>query len=105
MRGLYAGSGRACAWQLLLRKQRLRVADRNAEIRAAETLQNRYCNSDDFSIAIEERSAGAARSGLRIEHNFVWQDVANVPLRDQGMNQIAFGQLVQNLRHVAAAFL
>jgi hypothetical protein len=97
MRGLYAGSGRACAWQLLLRKQRLRVADRNAEIRAAETLQDRYRNADDFSIAIEEWSAGAARSSLRVEYNFVGQDVANVPLRDQRMNEIALGQLVQNL--------
>src|ERR1700691_954254 len=93
-----------CAFRLLFRQQRLGKTDRDAEIRATETFQDCYSDSDNFSIAVEERTAGATRGCLRVEHNFVGQDVADVALRDQWMNQIAFGEFVKYLRNVAAAF-
>src|SRR6266851_973265 len=83
------------------REQRIRESNRNYEIRAPKYLKDRIRDADDFPLTIEEETAGAARGGLRVEDNFVGQDISDVALRNDRMNEIAAGQLRQNLRDVA----
>ena len=42
-------------------------SNRNFEIRASETPQDRIGNADHFPAPIQERSAGTAGSGLRVK--------------------------------------
>ena len=84
------------------REQRFRESNRDSEIRASETFQNRIRDADHFSFTIEEGTAGTSGGGLRVEDNFVGQDVSDVALRDNRMYQIAACQLRQDLRNVAA---
>src|ERR1700720_4100672 len=87
----------------LLADQRLPKTNRDAEIRAAESLQNRVCNSDHFSLLVEERAPRTAGSGLRVEYNFIGQHIAYVSLCDERANQATARELVQNLPNIAAA--
>ena len=83
------------------REQRLRESNRNSEIRASETFQDRIRDADDFTLTIEEWPAGTSRSGLGVEDDFVGQDISDVALRNDRMNEFAVCQLRQNLRYVA----
>src|ERR1700691_78479 len=84
------------------RKQWLRKSNRDSEVRSSETFQDRIRNTDNFALAIEERSARTSRGGLRVEDDFVGQDVSNVALRNNRVNEIATCQLRQDSRDVAA---
>ena len=85
------------------REQRLRESNRNSEIRTAESFQDRIGDADDFSMMIEEGPAGTSRGSLRVEDDFVGQDISDVALRNDRMNEIAARQFRQDLRDVAAA--
>src|SRR5882724_11624502 len=52
-------------------EERLRKADGNAKIGTAKAFHNRERHANYFAIAIDERSARPAGSGLRIVDNFV----------------------------------
>src|SRR5579859_1627971 len=83
-------------------KQRLRIANGNAEIRTTETADDGKGDTDYLAVAIEERAAGAARSGLRIVDNLIGQDIADVALRDQRANQFALLQFLNHTGRVSA---
>src|SRR5260370_7378605 len=68
-------------------KKWLGETNRNARIGTAKTPDDGKRHANDFSIAIEEWSAGAARSGLRIVDNFVRKDAADMPLSAQRPNE------------------
>src|SRR6202030_1749278 len=87
----------------LLAEQRLPKTNRDAEIRAAESLQYRVRNSDYFSLLVEERATRATGSGLRVEYYFIGQHIAYVSLCDKRTNQATAREFVQNLRHIATA--
>src|SRR6266478_1430049 len=79
--------------------------NRNAKIGTAKTPDDGKRHANDFSIAIEERSAGAARSGLRIVDNFVRKDVADMALSDQRANELAAQEFVDDLLRFSAGAL
>src|SRR5260370_10096079 len=76
-------------------------ANGNAKIGAAKTLDDSKRHANDFSIAIEERSPGAAGSGLRIVDNFVRKDVADMALSHQRANELAAQEFVGNLCRIS----
>src|SRR5258708_3286054 len=80
-------------------------ANGNAKIGAAKTLDDSKRHANDFSIAIEERSAGAAGSGLRIVDNFVRKDVADMTLSDQRADELAAQEFVDDLFRFSAGAL
>src|ERR1700722_13335475 len=84
------------------REQRLQESYWNSEIRASEAFQNRIRDGDDFPPVIEKWAARSSRCCLRIEDDFVRQDVSDVALRNDRMNEIAARYLGQNLRNVPA---
>jgi hypothetical protein len=79
----------SCRGRNRWREQRLRESNWYSEIRASETLQDRIRDADDFPLTIEERPAGTSRRGLRVEDDFVRQDISDVALRDDRMGEIA----------------
>src|SRR5271155_650687 len=91
------------ALQLLFREKWFGKADGDAEVRAAEAFQDGVCDADHFALPIEEWSAGAAGGGLRVKHDFISEDIADVALRDERANQVSPREFIENLRHVAAA--
>jgi hypothetical protein len=74
-----------------------------AKIRTAKAPHHRKGDADDSALAVEERSAGAARGGLRIVDNFVRKDVAHVALRNQRADQFALSELRQDQLRIATA--
>src|SRR6266852_96713 len=86
-------------------EKRLREANRNAKIRTAKTPGDGKRHANYLTIAIEERSAGAARSGLRIVDNFVRKDVADMALSDQRANELAAQEFVDDLLRFSAGAL
>src|SRR5260370_10678758 len=80
-------------------------ANGNAKIGAAKTLDDSKRHANDFSIAIEERSPGAAGSGLRIVDNFVRKDVADMALSHQRADELAAQEFVGYLCRVSPSRL
>src|SRR5882724_1216878 len=72
-------------------------------IRSAESSDDRERHSNHFPIAIDQRSAGTAGSGLRIVNNLVGEDVADVALRNQGADQLTAYQFINDSLGVAAS--
>src|SRR5260370_220378 len=86
-------------------ERRTREANRTPKLGTAKTPDDGKRHANDFSIAIEERSAGAARSGLRIVDNFVRKDVADMALSDQRANELAAQEFVDDLFRFSAGAL
>src|SRR5580693_8836430 len=87
-----------------LRGQKRRSeANGYAEIRTAKAFHHCKGDADDSALAVEERSAGAARGGLRIVDNFVRKDVADMALCNQRTDQLASSELRQDQLRVATA--
>src|SRR5215470_12340944 len=86
----------------LLFQERRCKADGNAEIGAAEAADHSEGYTDDASLAVQDRAAGASGGGLRVVNDFVGQDIADVSLGDQRSNQVAAGEFVKNQLRVPA---
>src|SRR4030081_2040239 len=78
-------------------EERLGEANRNAKIGTAKTFDDRERHTNHFSIVIDERSARATGSGLRIVDNFVRKHVADVSLSHQGTDEFTAEKLIDNL--------
>ena len=76
--------------------------DGHTKIGATEAANDGEGHSDHTALAIQERTARAARGRLRVVNNFVRQDIANVALRDQGTDQFAPGELGEDEFRIAA---
>src|SRR5260370_17180090 len=88
---------------LLWLKERLGEANGHAKIGTAKPFDNRECHANYFALAIDERSARPAGSGLSIVDNFVGKNVADVALSDQGANEFPASEFVQNLFRFSAS--
>src|SRR6266478_1607247 len=86
-------------------EERLGVANRNTEIRTAKPPDDREGHSNHFPIAIDQRSAGASGSGLRVVNNLVGEDIADVALRNQGADQFAALQFINDFLGVSSSGL
>src|SRR5260370_35111717 len=83
-------------------EERLGKANRNTKVRTAKTVDHRECHANHFTIAIDERSAGAAGSGLRIEHNLARKNATARALRTTGTGEFPPAKRVERLlRHSA----
>jgi len=69
-------------------QERLPVGDWDCEICSSEIAYHGEINSDDFALAVEKRTTGAANGRLGIVNDFVGQDVADVTLRDNWAYQV-----------------
>src|SRR5271165_3545574 len=87
----------------LLAEERLGVANGNAKIRAPKATQDSERDADYFALLINQGTTGTARSGLCVEHNFVRQHIADMPLRDQGADQVAPREFVKHFRNISFA--
>ena len=83
------------AWELLT-QQNLSVTAGYSEVGAAKTIHDCEINPDHFRALIEKRSARSPRGGLRVIHNFIFQNVANMALGDGRPNQISYRELCQD---------
>src|SRR5260370_8896687 len=80
-------------------------ANGNAKIRTANSFDYRISHADHFPIAIDERSAGAAGSGLRIVDNFVRENVADMALCNQRADEFTAEEFVDNLCRLSSRSL
>jgi hypothetical protein len=69
----------------------------DGEVRAAKIFEHGEIYANDFSVAVEERSAGTAGGGGGIVDNLVLEHVADVALRGGGADEV----LGSELRHDA----
>src|SRR5437899_10387297 len=83
-------------------EERLGVANRHAEVRAAETSDNTKRHADDLPIAVDQRAAGATRSGLSVVDNLVGEHITDVPLGNKRPDELAANQLIHDFLRVAA---
>src|SRR5258708_33052147 len=72
-------------------------ADRNAKVGTAKTLYDSERYSNNFSIAIKERTAGTPGSGLRIVDNFGRKNVSDMALSDQRADELPAQEFVDDL--------
>src|SRR5467141_3391147 len=86
-------------------EERLGKTNGNTKIRTSKTFDHREGHADYFSIAIDERAARAAGSGLRIVDNFVRENVADMALSDQRADELTAEELVYNLFRLSAGGL
>src|SRR5260370_40229276 len=86
-------------------EERLGKANRNTKVRTAKTFDHRECHANHFAIAIDERSAGAAGSGLRIVDNLVRKNVADMSLSNQRTDEFTAEKFVDNLFWLSARSL
>src|SRR5713101_5776189 len=83
-------------------EERLGKANGNTKIGTAKPFDDRKCHANHFSMAIDERSARAAGSGLRIIDNLVRKNVADMALSNQRADQFAAEEFVDNLFRFSA---
>src|SRR5260370_501983 len=86
-------------------EERLGQANGNTKIRTAKTFDYRECHVNYFTIAIDERSAGAAGGGLRIVDNLVRKNVADMSLSNQRTDEFTAEKFVDNLFWLSARSL
>src|SRR5260370_4970967 len=83
-------------------EERLGKANRNTKVRPAKTFDYRECHANHFTIAIDERSAGAAGGGLRIVDNLVRKNVADMSLSNQRTDEVTAEEVLDNLFWLSA---
>src|SRR5260370_30511761 len=86
-------------------EERRGKANRNTKVRTAKTFDYRECHANHFTIAIDERSAGAAGGGLRIVDNLVRKNVADMSLSNQRTDEFTAEKFVDNLFWLSARSL
>src|SRR5260370_32525567 len=86
-------------------EERLGEANGKTKIRTAKSFDYRISHADHFPIAIDERSAGAAGSGLRIVDNFVRENVADMALCNQRADEFTAEEFVDNLCRLSSRSL
>src|SRR5271170_4759461 len=92
--------------QVTLRlEQRLCITNGNAKVGAAEAANNSKRHANHLAVAVNQRSAGATRSGLRVVNNLIRQDVAYVALGHERPNAFTLLKCLDNSSCIAAGAL
>ena len=86
-------------------EERLSVTNRNTKVRTAKPSDNGKGYADHFPLAIDQRPAGTAGSGLRIVDNFVGKDVADMTLRHERTDEFPADEFIDDFFWITAGGL